>query len=58
MQGVSLNEPIAPYLKRLCNEYKVACVNAGPNVLRLVPPLIINQEQLEMAMNAIVAVLS
>ena len=58
MQGVALHEPVAPYLKRLYSEHKVACISASPNTLRLVPPLTIKKEQLQMAVNAIVAVLS
>ena len=58
MQGVELSEPVAPYLQRLCREHNVVCIGAGPNVLRLVPPLTISQEELQMAVDAITAVLS
>ncbi|WGK68232.1 acetylornithine/succinylornithine family transaminase [Candidatus Haliotispira prima] len=58
MQGVALHEPVAPYLERLCREHNVACIGAGPDVLRLVPALTISRAELEMAVQAIVAVLS
>ena len=58
MQGVALSEPVAPYLERLCREHRVACIGAGPKVLRLLPPLTISWQELQMAVDAVVAVLS
>ena len=58
MQGIALHEDADPYLERLHREYRVACIGAGPKVLRLLPPLSISWEELELGKNAIVAVLS
>ncbi|MEM9424643.1 MAG: aminotransferase class III-fold pyridoxal phosphate-dependent enzyme [Spirochaetota bacterium] len=58
MLGVALSEPVSPYLERLCREHRVVCIGAGPNVLRLLPPLTIGRKELELAVEAIVAVLS
>ncbi len=57
MLGVALNEAVAPYLERLCREHKIACIGAGPSVLRLVPALTIGDDELKMAVSAIVDVL-
>ena len=58
MQGIALHEDVSPYLERLHREYGVACIGAGPKVLRLLPPLTMSREELELGKNAIVAVLS
>ena len=58
MQGIALYEDVAPYLERLHQEYRVVCIGAGAKVLRLLPPLTISWEELELGKNAIVAVLS
>ena len=58
MQGIALREPVAPYLERLCQQYGVLCIGAGPNVIRLLPPLTISWQELQIAVDSLVAVLS
>ena len=44
--GIELRERVAPYLQRL-QELGILALPAGPTVLRLLPPLVIDQAQLE-----------
>ena len=55
--GIELNQRAQPYLEALC-ERGVLALQAGPNVIRLLPPLVITEEQLEWVLNAIEEVLS
>ena len=55
--GIELNQRTQPYLEALC-ERGVLALQAGPNVIRLLPPLVITEEQLEWVLNAIEEVLS
>lgn len=57
MIGIELREKAGPYLKALMDDHKVLALPAGPNVLRLLPPLIINDEEIEIGTKAIAAVL-
>lgn len=56
MIGVELKTRVTPCLQKL-QERGVLALPAGSNVLRLLPPLVIEQEQLEQAARAIDAVL-
>lgn len=50
--GIELNQRVQPTLESLLNR-GVLALPAGPNVLRLLPPLVITEEQLERALDAI-----
>ena len=56
MVGVELDIDAAPVIAA-AYERGVLLVNAGPNVLRLVPPLIISEEQIGFVVGAIGEVL-
>ncbi len=55
--GLELKERVQPYLVRLLEEQRVLALPAGPTVLRLLPPLVIEYAQLDRAVAAIEAVL-
>lgn len=57
MMAVELREKVAPYLKALMVEHGIIALPGGPNVLRLLPPLILSEEQARLGIDAIVAVL-
>ncbi len=46
MIGIELKQRVQPYLEALC-ERGILALPAGPSVLRLLPPLVITQEQIE-----------
>ena len=50
--GIELKKRAQPYLEALC-ERGILALPAGPNVLRLLPPLVITQEQLDRAIDVI-----
>jgi acetylornithine/LysW-gamma-L-lysine aminotransferase len=54
--GLELKERVQPFLPALM-ERGVLALPAGPNVLRLLPPLVITYEQLDQVVEAIAAVL-
>ncbi len=55
--GVELRAKVAPYLAGLM-DHGVLALNAGLNVLRFLPPLVISQEQLDRVVDAVGAVLA
>lgn len=55
--GIELTRKVQPYLEALC-ERGILALPAGPNVLRLLPPLVISQEQLDQVIDIITEVLS
>lgn len=55
MLAVELRIKVAPLLKALMIYHGVIALPAGPTVLRLLPPLIINEEQIEIGVRAIAA---
>lgn len=57
MIGLELRQRVTPYLKALMDE-GVLALPAGSTVLRLLPPLVITEEQLEHVANAIEKVLA
>lgn len=57
MIGIELRQKPGPYLKALMEEQGVIALPAGTNVLRLLPPLVIAEEEIEVAVAAIAAVL-
>ncbi len=58
MVGIELRQKVGRYLKSLMEEQGVLALPAGSNVLRLLPPLIVNEEEIAFAVDAIRAVLS
>ena len=57
MVGVQLNIPVAPIVPKAA-EKGVLVISAGEDVLRLVPPLIINKEQIDDAVAVISEIVS
>jgi predicted acetylornithine/succinylornithine family transaminase/N-acetyl-ornithine/N-acetyl-lysine deacetylase len=55
--GIELRQRVQPYLERL-TEHGVLVLPAGPNVLRLLPPLVITDEQIEHLLTVLAEVLS
>ncbi len=58
MIGIELRQKVGPYLDRLMREQGVVGLQAGPTVLRLLPALVIEREQIDRAVTAIAAVLA
>ena len=57
MVGLELRTRATPYLRRLQEDYRVLALPAGPNVIRLLPPLVITYEQLDTVIQALQEVL-
>jgi acetylornithine/LysW-gamma-L-lysine aminotransferase len=58
MVGIDLRQKPGPYLKQLMDEHGVLALPAGSSVLRLLPPLIAGEEEIDLAVSAIVQVLA
>ncbi len=58
MIGIDLRQKPGPYLKKLMDEHGVLALPAGSSVLRLLPPLIAGEEEIDLAVNAIAQALS
>ncbi len=54
--GIELSQRVQPYLEALL-ERGILALQAGPNVIRLLPPLVITQEQLEHVLDVLEQVL-
>ncbi len=57
MIGIELRSRAAPILRTLLEDHRILLLNAGPRVLRLLPPLIITRQQADMVVAALAAVL-
>jgi len=57
MVGIELRQKVAPFLK-LLQERRILTLNAGMTVIRLLPPLIIEYEQIDFLVTALADVLS
>lgn len=57
MVGLELKEKVAPYIERLEKEHRVLTLQAGPTVIRFLPPLVIQKADLERVVEAVQAVL-
>lgn len=57
MIGIELKQKAAPYLKALQEKHVIA-LNAGLNVIRLLPPLVISYEQIDQVVDALEDVLT
>ena len=55
--GIDLRTKAVPFLKTLMEEHNVLALPAGSTVLRLLPPLIISDEEIDLAVKAIAATL-
>ena len=55
MLAVELRSKVAPFLKALMVEHGVIALPAGPTVLRLLPPLVIGEQEADHGVEAIVA---
>ena len=55
--GIDLRTKAMPFLKALMEEHSVLALPAGSTVLRLLPPLIINDDEINLAVEAIAATL-
>jgi acetylornithine/LysW-gamma-L-lysine aminotransferase len=58
MLAVELRTKNAPALKSLMIDHHVIALPAGPTVLRLLPPLVISDEEMQMGVDAVAAVLT
>jgi acetylornithine/LysW-gamma-L-lysine aminotransferase len=58
MIAVELREKVAPYLRALMEEHAVIALPAGPNVLRLLPPLVLTEEEAREGVEAVCAVIA
>jgi acetylornithine/LysW-gamma-L-lysine aminotransferase len=57
MVGIELREKAGKFIKELMDNYGVLVLPAGSNVIRLLPPLTITQEELEVGVQALEGVL-
>jgi acetylornithine/LysW-gamma-L-lysine aminotransferase len=57
MIGIELREKAGRYIKALMDDHGVLVLPAGSNVIRLLPPLIITPEEIEIGIQALAAVL-
>ncbi|WP_337845834.1 [LysW]-aminoadipate semialdehyde transaminase LysJ [Thermus sp.] len=57
MVGLELKEKAAPYIERLEKEHRILTLQAGPTVIRFLPPLVIAKEDLARVVEAVRAVL-
>jgi acetylornithine/LysW-gamma-L-lysine aminotransferase len=57
MIGIELREKAGKYIKTLMDDYGVLVLPAGSNVIRLLPPLTITPDELEIGIQALAGVL-
>ena len=55
--GIDLRTKAVPFLKTLMETHNVLALPAGSTVLRLLPPLIISDDEIELAVEAIASTL-
>jgi acetylornithine/LysW-gamma-L-lysine aminotransferase len=55
MLAIELRVKVAPILKALMNEHGIIALPAGPTVLRLLPPLVITEEEVDHGVRAVAA---
>jgi acetylornithine/LysW-gamma-L-lysine aminotransferase len=58
MIGIELRQKVGPYLKTLMEQHGVIALPASPNVLRLLPPLVVGEAEIELAVDAIARTLA
>jgi LysW-gamma-L-lysine/LysW-L-ornithine aminotransferase len=54
MLAIELRTKVAPVLKSLMLEHRVIALPAGPTVLRLLPPLVITEDEADLGVRAVV----
>jgi acetylornithine/LysW-gamma-L-lysine aminotransferase len=52
MLGIELKEKAGSYVQKLMEKGVIALL-AGPNVIRLLPPLVITREEMDIALSAL-----
>lgn len=57
MIGIELRSRAAPILRSMLEDHRILLLNAGPRVLRLLPPLIVTKKQADMVVSALAAML-
>lgn len=57
MVGIELREKAGKYIKTLMDDYNVLVLPAGSNVIRLLPPLTITPDEIEIGIQALAGVL-
>ena len=57
MLAIELRTKVAPVLKHLMLDYRVIALPAGPTILRLLPPLVITEDEVALGVRAVVAAL-
>ena len=57
MLAIELRTKVAPVLKSLMLDHRVIALPAGPTVLRLLPPLVITEQEIATGLEAIIAAL-
>lgn len=57
MLGVMLRRRAGRHVARLASEHRILALAAGPNVIRMLPPLVVSEAELERAADALEAVL-
>lgn len=55
MLAVELRAKVAPVLKSLMLEHRVIALPAGPTILRMLPPLVITEDEVETGVRAVAA---
>jgi len=58
MLAIELRTKVAPVLKSLMQEHRVIALPAGPTILRLLPPLVISEDEVSLGVQAIVSALT
>ena len=57
MQGLEFQMPVGPIVQKALLEEKLVLISAGSNIIRFVPPLIIEREHVDEMVRRLTAVL-
>ncbi|MDB5537329.1 MAG: aspartate aminotransferase family protein [Devosia sp.] len=55
LAGIKITPPVRDFVARLRDDHKLLAIGAGDNVLRLLPPLIVSEADIEEAIDKIAA---
>jgi acetylornithine/N-succinyldiaminopimelate aminotransferase len=55
LAGIKITPPVRDFVARLRDDHQLLTIGAGDNVLRLLPPLIVNEADIELAMEKLSA---
>ena len=50
LAGIKISPPVRDFVSRLRDDHRMLTIGAGDNVLRLIPPLIVTEADIEEAM--------